>query len=124
MSKPEVNLDRLLRAAAKQDEPALETPFGFATRVVALANMRTPGNAAASSELAQVGPTLDETSQLLRTIRTETTARVSEVMEDSHRRMGPYLTPEQQAKIEKMKERHLRVLHHFGGPEAPPPPEE
>src|SRR3954465_2858212 len=54
MSKPEVNLDRLLRAAAKQDEPALETPFGFATRVVALANMRTPGNAAASSELARL----------------------------------------------------------------------
>src|SRR3954469_9636916 len=54
-------------------------------------------------QLAQVGPILDETSQRLRTIRTETTARVSEVMEDSHRRMGPYLTPEQQAKIEKMK---------------------
>jgi hypothetical protein len=41
MAKPDSDLDRLLRAAAQDPEPVLEMPFGFDTRVVALA--RTAG---------------------------------------------------------------------------------
>ena len=33
----DLNLDRLLRAAARAEEPAAEAPFGFDTRGVALA---------------------------------------------------------------------------------------
>ena len=66
-------------------------------------------------QLSQVEPILDETAKRLRAIRTETTERVSQTMEDSHRHLAPHLTPEQQAKLEQMKERHLRILHRHGG---------
>jgi len=46
----DVDLDRLLRAAAKEkDETPAETPLGFDTRVIALS--RRNGNGAAFSEL-------------------------------------------------------------------------
>lgn len=37
MANPDPKLDRLLRAAARADDPPVEMPFGFDTRVVALA---------------------------------------------------------------------------------------
>lgn len=36
MATPDSSLDRLLRSAARNDESAPQTPFGFDTRVVAL----------------------------------------------------------------------------------------
>ena len=46
----DVNLDRLFRAAAKEkDEPPVEMPFGFDTRVIALS--RRNGNGAAFGAL-------------------------------------------------------------------------
>ena len=45
----DVDLDRLLRAAAKEDEAPVQMPFGFDTRVVALS--RRNGNGAAFGAL-------------------------------------------------------------------------
>jgi hypothetical protein len=74
-------------------------------------------------QLVLVEPILNQTAERLHAIRTETTQRVTEAMEESHRQLLPHLTPEQQAKIEKMKERHLRMLHHHGERPEPPPDE-
>lgn len=54
MAKPEPDLDRLLRAAAQTREEAPEMPFGFDTRVVALARARGEGTAVATWELSRL----------------------------------------------------------------------
>lgn len=47
-ASPARTLDRLLRAAAKEkDEPPLEMPFGFDTRVIALSHRNGNGPAVA-----------------------------------------------------------------------------
>ena len=54
MAKPDSDLDRLLRAAAQETEPVLEMPFGFDTRVVALAReQRRGGETNGGRELAR-----------------------------------------------------------------------
>lgn len=65
-------------------------------------------------QLQHVGPILDQTAEKLHAIRTETSQRVGETMEDAHRRVAPHLTPEQMAKVEKMKQRHIRTMHGHG----------
>ncbi|MFN2509455.1 MAG: hypothetical protein ABR589_11870 [Chthoniobacterales bacterium] len=74
-------------------------------------------------QMRQVEPILEQTTERLRAIRTETTRRVAETMEESHRQLLPHLNTEQQAQMEKMKRRHLRILHRRKRYE-PPPPEE
>ena len=54
MAKPDSDLDRLLRAAAKDSEPELEMPFGFDTRIVALAKARGAGRGAEGWELTRL----------------------------------------------------------------------
>jgi len=54
MSKPEPDLDRLLRAAAQGSEPVPEMPFGFETRVVARARAEGPSRAPEAWELARL----------------------------------------------------------------------
>ena len=73
-------------------------------------------------QAGQVDPILEETAKRLHEVRTETSQRVAQIMEQSHRELAPHLTPEQQARIERMKQRHLRILHRHGGHERPPPP--
>ncbi len=75
-------------------------------------------------QLRQLEPIFDKTEQELHAIRTETTERVTKTMEDAHRQLLPHLTAEQQVKIEKMKERHLRILHRHGGHGPMLPPED
>jgi hypothetical protein len=55
MAKPDPDLDRLLRAAAQQREPLSgDMPFGFDTRVVALARAQgRAGEANGGRELAR-----------------------------------------------------------------------
>lgn len=70
----------------------------------------------------KIAPILERMSSQLAEIRRETSQRVGDTMRESHRAMVPFLTPEQQAKLDKMKERHRRVLRIRG--DHPPPPHE
>ena len=54
MAKADSDLDRLLRAAAQDSEPELEMPFGFDTRVVALAKARGAARGAEGWELMRL----------------------------------------------------------------------
>lgn len=71
---------------------------------------------------AQVAPILDRMAQELDAIREETRARVTATMSQSHQEMLPLLAPEQQKKLNEMRERHRRMLRMGGDP--PPPPNE
>jgi Spy/CpxP family protein refolding chaperone len=69
---------------------------------------------------AKIDPILDQTSQRLDAIREETGKRVSDTMNESHRQIAPFLTPDQQARLETMHRRHrgmLRFQHRHAGPE-------
>jgi Spy/CpxP family protein refolding chaperone len=76
-------------------------------------------------QLQQVDPILQQTTQRLEDIRTETGERVFQTMEDAHRELAKHLTPEQVAKMEEMKKHHLKIIHrrgkHHWRHEAPPP---
>jgi Spy/CpxP family protein refolding chaperone len=71
-----------------------------------------------------VDPILDRTAAELQAIRTETGQRVSETLRRSHEEIAPHLTPEQQAKAEKMKMRHMRIIKFSGPHHHPRPPRE
>ena len=74
---------------------------------------------------AKIAPIVDATSAKLEAIRVETAERVRQVMEESKREIAPQLTPEQQEKLQKLKQKHLKILRHHGfvphPPESPPP---
>jgi Spy/CpxP family protein refolding chaperone len=73
-------------------------------------------------QIRTVDPILDRAAAELHQIRTETGRRVAETMRRSHQEIAPHLTPEQQAKLEKMKGRHMRILKFRGRRHGPPPP--
>ncbi len=75
-----------------------------------------------SEQSEQVGPILDRMTQQLDAIREETGRRVGVTMSQSHDEMLPLLTPEQQKKLNEMRERHRRMQRMHG--DAPPPPDE
>jgi Spy/CpxP family protein refolding chaperone len=75
-------------------------------------------------QLRVIDPILDRTSAELQAIRAETGQRVSETMKRSQQEMAPHLTPEQQAKAEKMKMRHMRIIKFRGRHHHGPPPRE
>jgi len=62
----------------------------------------------------KVAPILERMSSQLAEIREETGRRVAQTMGESHREIAPILTPEQRAKLDKMKERHRRILQRRG----------
>jgi Spy/CpxP family protein refolding chaperone len=64
----------------------------------------------------KVGPILDGISNRLDEIRKETDKRVAETMTQAHDEIVPFLTPEQREKLEKMRQRHRRMLRMHGGP--------
>ena len=70
----------------------------------------------------QVGPILDRMSQELEKIRDETGRRVSATMNQSHDELIPLLNPEQQEKLNQMRERHQRAMRMHGDQPPPPPP--
>jgi Spy/CpxP family protein refolding chaperone len=74
---------------------------------------------------AKIAPIVDATSAKLEAIRVETAERVRQVMEESKREIAPQLTPEQQEKLQKLKQKHLKILRHHGfdphSPDSPPP---
>ena len=69
----------------------------------------------------KVGPILERMTQQLDAIREETRHRVAATMGQSHDEMIPLLTPEQQQKLNEMRERHRRMLPM--GDDPPPPGE-
>lgn len=80
------------------------------------------------AQMKQVQPLVEKTGRDLEVIRRETTRRVVARVEASHAEISKLLTPEQQAKFEKMKaesREHLRRGHPplgLGEPPSPPPP--
>lgn len=77
-------------------------------------------------QAAKIAPIVDATSAKLEAIRVETAERVRNVMEESKREISPQLTPEQREKLQKLKQRHIKILRHHGfGPlpsDSPHPP--
>lgn len=77
------------------------------------------------AQMKQVQPLVEKTGRDLEAIRRETTRRVVARVDASHAEISKLLTPEQQAKFEKMKaesREHLRRGHPPRGPKEPPPP--
>lgn len=72
-------------------------------------------------QAAKIAPIVDATSAKLEAIRVETAERVRNVMEESKREIAPQLTSAQQEKLQKLKQRHLKILRHHGF--RPPPPD-
>ncbi len=76
-------------------------------------------------QAAKIAPIVDATSVKLEAIRVETAERVRHVMEESKREIAPELTPEQQKKLQELKQRHIKILKHHGftlpPPDSPPP---
>jgi Spy/CpxP family protein refolding chaperone len=77
-------------------------------------------------QAVKIAPIVDATSAKLESIRVETAQRVRNAMEESERQISPELTPEQQKKLQKLKQEHKKTLMHHGfmplPPDGPPPP--
>ena len=77
-------------------------------------------------QAAKINPIVDATSTKLEAIRVETAQRVRAAMDESERQIAPELSPEQQKKLQKLKqEHHVRLMHHGFKPPPPdgPPPD-
>lgn len=75
-------------------------------------------------QVAKISPIVDQTAAQLEQIRRDTARRVRDTFAEAHRQISADLTPEQQAKLEKMRERHRRFLRHGHRRHGPPPPPE
>ncbi len=71
----------------------------------------------------KITPILDRLDQRMQAIRDETGHKVRDAMSRSHEEIVPLLTPEQQTKLEKMREHHRHILRLHGGEPPPPPPD-
>jgi Spy/CpxP family protein refolding chaperone len=77
-------------------------------------------------QLAKISPIIEKTAAQLEEIRKDTARRVHETFADAHRQIAKDLTPEQQAKLERVRQRHHKLLRRFhhkerGVPESPAP---
>ena len=72
-------------------------------------------------QVRELDPIFDRTEKELQVIRQETAQRVTQTMEAAHRDFAPHLTPEQEAKVSKMKMRHMKIkmLRHSDHPREP-----
>lgn len=79
-----------------------------------------------AEQLKQVQPVVEKTGRDLEVIRRDTTRKVMARVEASHAEISKLLTPEQQAKFEKIKAESRKHMHHghppFDAHESPPPP--
>jgi Spy/CpxP family protein refolding chaperone len=69
----------------------------------------------------RIAPIVDATGAKLETIRVETAERVRTVMEESKAQVAPFLTAEQQKKLEKLEAQHRKMMIHHGFEPGPPP---
>ncbi|MDQ2867962.1 MAG: hypothetical protein M3R59_06060 [Verrucomicrobiota bacterium] len=72
-------------------------------------------------QMKQAQPTIDRTSRELNDIRRKTARDVAAIFERTHNEIAAFLTPEQKQKMEKMRERHRRIMRLRGM--SPPPAE-
>jgi Spy/CpxP family protein refolding chaperone len=56
------------------------------------------------AQIEKIGPIFDQAASELQKIRTETGARVRQVIAETERALAPQLTPEQRKKLEKMEQ--------------------
>ncbi len=73
-------------------------------------------------QVKQIEPIVRQTSLRLEKVRRQTGQEVRAAFQESHDRMTPVLSAEQQKKLEKMERRHKRPGRRHGPP-APPPHE-
>lgn len=71
-------------------------------------------------QTAQVTPITDRAAAQLEAIRKETSHRVAQTFNQAHKEMLPFLTPEQQERLDEMKRRHRHMLQAH---DLPPPEE-
>jgi Spy/CpxP family protein refolding chaperone len=74
-----------------------------------------------SEQEAKLKPIVDATSAKLEAIRVETAERVRAAMEESKKEVAPFLTPEQQKKLDKLESEHRKMMLHHGFDPPPPP---
>lgn len=74
-------------------------------------------------QMEQISPIVDQATSNLEAKREQTGREVRAIFEEMHKRISPLLTPEQQKRLERMDERHRRVMRRRGF-QPPPPPDE
>jgi Spy/CpxP family protein refolding chaperone len=74
-----------------------------------------------AEEETKIAPIIGATAAKLEAIRVETAERVRTVMEESKREVAPYLSSEQQKKLEKLESEHRKLMIHH---RFPPPPKD
>src|SRR5438132_10259111 len=77
-------------------------------------------------QMQQISPIIDHAASQLKTKREQTMRDIHEILEQTHREMQPFLTPEQRTKLEELEKRHRHLLHRHGlmGPGPPPSPDD
>ena len=71
-------------------------------------------------QVAKISPIIDKAGTQLEQIRRETGRRVHETFADSHHEMSAYLTDEQRAKLEQIRQRHQHWMHRLHRQQASP----
>jgi Spy/CpxP family protein refolding chaperone len=74
-----------------------------------------------SEQETKIKPIIDATSAKLEAIRVETAERVRAAMEESKKEVAPFLSPEQQKKLDKLESEHRKMMLHHGFDPPPPP---
>jgi Spy/CpxP family protein refolding chaperone len=64
-------------------------------------------------QVAKISPIIDRTAAQLESIRKDTARRVHDTFADAHRQIAADLNPEQQAKLEQLRQHHHRMLRRF-----------
>jgi Spy/CpxP family protein refolding chaperone len=64
-------------------------------------------------QVAKISPIIDKAGTQLEQIRSETGRRVHQTFADAHREMSAYLTDEQRAKLEQIRQRHQHWMHRL-----------
>ena len=71
-------------------------------------------------QVAKISPIIDKAGTQLEQIRGETGRRVHQTFADAHREMSAYLTDEQRAKLEQIRQRHQHWMHRLHRQQALP----
>ena len=71
-------------------------------------------------QMTKISPIIDKTGTQLEQIRMETGRRVHETFAEANREMSAHLTDEQRAKLEQIRQRHQRWMHHMHGRDSSP----
>jgi len=65
-------------------------------------------------QMAKIGPIIDKTGEKIEEIRADTGRRVRDTINEAHREITQYLTPEQQERLKQVEERRRQWLQHHG----------